>query len=193
MVIGSNDGAVYLFDAKSGALQWTFETGTPTEAELGDGYSRFDIKESFAYDVKRDCIIFGNQTGILYSVDRKTGAKRGEFKADFGFYSTPTIHGDTVLAASLDKQLYCIDLDTFDKKWQWHAGARIFATPIIAGESIYLGANTGRFTEIDTVTGKEKSFITLTERVTGTPAYNPITKNFFVPTYANELYCIPLI
>ncbi len=40
----------YLFDAKTGALQWKFETGKLTEAELGNGFSRFDIKAPFAYD-----------------------------------------------------------------------------------------------------------------------------------------------
>ncbi len=51
-----------------------------------------------------------------YFVDRKTGKKRGVFKAEFGFYSTPTIYVDSVFASSLAKHLYCIDLDTLSRK-----------------------------------------------------------------------------
>jgi outer membrane protein assembly factor BamB/orotate phosphoribosyltransferase len=191
VVIGSNDGAAYLFDARTGALQWKFETGHPTEGELESGYSNFDIKASFVYDPKRDLIMFGNFNKTVYFIDRKTGLKRGSFDAAFGFYSTPAIYADTVLASSLDKNLYCIDLDTYQEKWRWNAGARIFATPITVDDSVYIGANTGRFTELDAATGAERSFITLAERITGKPVYNPETKMFFVPTYANEIYCIP--
>ena len=190
VVIGSNDGAAYLFDAKTGSLVWKFESGTPSKAELESGFSAHDIKESFAYDVKRDLIVFGNGAGNLFFLDRLTGTSVGQFEAEFGFYSTPVLHNDTIFASSLDKNLYSISLDTFEEKWRWHAGARIFATPIVIEGSIYQGANTGRLTEINPETGKEVSFVTLTERITNRVAYNQATKRFFVPTFANELYCL---
>ena len=158
---------------------------------MSSGYSGFDIKGSFAYDPKRDLIIFGDYKKTIHFIDRKTGKERGTFEAEFGFYSTPAIYAGAVFASSLDKNLYCIDLDTYQEKWRWNAGARIFATPIIVDDSVYIGANTGRFTELDAATGAERSFITLTERITGKAAYNPATKMFFVPTYANEIYCLP--
>lgn len=192
VVIGSNDGAVYLFDAKKGALLWKFQSAEPSEAELDVGYSEYDIKGSFAYDAKRDRIICTNMHGDVLFIDRKNAKELGRFKADFGFYSTPVIYKDTVLVSSLDKYLYCIDLDTLQEKWRWNAGARVFATPLVVGTSLYIGANTGRFTELDAEAGKEKSFLVLTERITNRAAYNPISKRFFVPTFANELYCFDL-
>lgn len=190
VVIGSNDGACYLFDAKNGKLIWKCQTGTLTERDLSRGFSAHDIKGSFVYDEKRDLIIFGTLHGSLFFLKRRTGEIAFEYKADFGFYSSPVLHKRTILASSLDKHLYCIDLDTFILKWKWDAGARIFATPRIINDSVYIGANTGRLTELDPETGKERSFITLTERITNPPAYNPHTKRFFVPTFANELYCL---
>lgn len=190
VVIGSNDGAAYLLDAKTGTLVWKFETGQPTEEELSSGFSTLDIKESFAYDPKRDLIIFGNNAGSLCFLRRETGKEIFRFKAEFGFYSTPLIHENAVFASSLDKNLYCINLDTFEEKWRWHSGARIFASPALIENTIYIGSNSGHLTQLDPETGEEYSFLTLSERITNRPVYNPSTRRFFVPTFANEIYCV---
>ena len=193
VVIGSNDGAAYLFDAATGALVWKFDGGVLTEKAVDSGFSEYDVKESFAYDERRDMIIFGNTNGSLWFVDRRSGKSVGEFKAEFGFYSTPVIYKDTVLASSVDKNLYCVGLDTFAEKWRWNAGARIFATPVVIGESVYIGSNTGKLVEFDPETGAERSFALFSERITNRVVFNPTTRRFFVPTFANELYCIERI
>ncbi|OGG63385.1 hypothetical protein A3C21_02910 [Candidatus Kaiserbacteria bacterium RIFCSPHIGHO2_02_FULL_59_21] len=190
VVIGSNDGAAYLFDANNGTLLWKFETRLPTEKELDSGFSAHDIKESFAYDAKRDLVVFANAKGFVFFVDRTSGKERGMFAAEFGFYSTPLVYENSVFVSSLDKHLYCIDLDTFQEKWRWLSGARIFASPTLIDGSIYIGSNSGRLTEIDPATGEERSFLTLTERITNKPVKNQKTQRFFVPTYANEIYCM---
>ncbi len=190
VVVGSNDGGAYLFDAKSGALIWKFETGVPTEDELNSGFCADDIKESFAYDAAVDRIIFGNIRGRLYAINRATGTEAASFSAEFGFYSTPLIDGDSIFATSVDKHLYCLDRETLEEKWRWNAGARIFSSPTLIEGAIFVGANTGRLTEIDPKNGREIGFLALTERITNQVAYNADTKHFFVPTFANELYCV---
>lgn len=190
VVIGSNDGCAYLFDALTGALIWKASPGALSERELNSGFSKFDIKESFAYNEKRDHILFGNVAGDLYALERATGKLVHHFSAAYGFNSTPLVSGDSVFAASLDKNLYCLDLDTFKEKWHWYGGARIFASPVAVNDSIFIGTNTGRLTELDPGTGRELSSIQLTERITNKPVYNARTRRFFVPTYANELYCV---
>jgi len=190
VVIGGNEGIVYLFDAQTGKLQWEFKTGNTTEEETARGFSRFDIKESFAYDKKRDLILFGNAEGKLFALSRKTGEEVWMFEAEFGFYSTPLVYKNTVIASSLDKNLYCINLDTGKEVWRWRAGARIFASPVLINEKVYIGANTGRMTEINPENGEELAFITVPERITNKVAYNPETKRYFLPTFANEIYCL---
>lgn len=190
VVIGGNDGVARLYDAKSGTPLWQFKTGEPGEAEIISGFSKFDIKESFAYDATRDRIIFGNVAGVLFFIDRTSGKEVSRFVAEFGFIATPLVSGNAVYATSVDKNLYCIDLDTFREKWRWHSGTRIFSAPTIIEGSIYVGTNAGVLSELDPETGKECSFITLSERIVNRPAYNMATKRFFVPTVANELYCV---
>jgi outer membrane protein assembly factor BamB/adenine/guanine phosphoribosyltransferase-like PRPP-binding protein len=191
VVVGGNDGIVYLFDAKSGELQWKFPTGAPTEEEQMNGFSRFDIKESFAYDAKRDIIIFGNSDANVFAVNRKSGKLVWCFDhAEFGYMATPVIYQNSVIIGSLDKHVYCLDIETGEKKWSWNAGARIFASPTVINDGVYIGANTGRLTELDPATGKERAFITVPERITNTVVYNQKTKRYFLPTFANEIYCL---
>ena len=193
VIVGSNDGCAYLFDARSGKLIWKFETGIPTRQELDSGFSAHDIKGSFAYDASRDLLIFGCMNGTLFFVERKSGKCAYSYQSGAGFYATPIIHKDTVLASSLDKHLYCIDIDTRKERWRWNAGARIFAAPIVVDGSIYIGANSGRLTELDPATGKARSYMTFTERITNPPTHNPQSRRFFVSTFANEVYCIKKI
>lgn len=185
VVIGSNDGAAYLFDAKTGALIWKLDTAP--EAARASG--THDIKESFAYDPAHDLLAFGNRNGDCFLVDRAAGEIRFTFKAEFGIYSTPLFAEGNVYFASLDKHLYCFDVETHEERWRWYGHARIFSSPVFIDGSIYIGANTGRMTELDPHTGEERSFLLLTERITNRPAYDASTKRFFVPTFANEIYC----
>jgi outer membrane protein assembly factor BamB/orotate phosphoribosyltransferase-like protein len=190
VVIGSNDGAVYVFDARSGALQWKYESGPRSEETHNSGYGAYDIKESFAYDEARDIIIFGNMHGDITAIDRASGTKKAFFQAEFGVYSTPLIVSDSIFVTSLDHNLYCLDIDTLDEKWRWYAGARVFATPAFIEGSVYVGANTGRLTELNPDTGKVTSSFTVPERITNRVVYNEMSQTFFLSTVANEIYCI---
>lgn len=193
VVIGSNEGVVYLFDAKTGNLLWRFESGSLSEQEIESGFGAYAIKESFAYDDTHDLIIGGNLAGELLFIRRKTGDLAHSLRTDNRIISTPLVYKNTTIASSTDKYVYCLDLDTFVEQWRWYGGARIFSSPIVANGSVYVGANTGRLTELNPETGEEKSFLALTERITNKAAYSHRTKRFFVPTFANELYCVEKI
>ena len=191
VVVGGNEGIVYLFNAKTGALVWEFATGATTEEERVHGFSRFDIKESFAYDAETDAIYFGNSNALFFALNRKTGEELWRFDgAQFGFLSTPYVYKDTVITTSLDKHVYCLDKHTGAVRWTYHAGARIFASPTVINNRVYVGSNTGRLVELDPDTGTELAFITVPERITNTVIYNDTTKRYFLPTFANELYCL---
>ncbi len=190
VVIGSNDGAVYLYNASTGTLLWKYEKAALTARELETGFGERDIKESFAYDAARDIILFGAMDGTLTALERSTGRALRSFQAEFGIYSTPIIHGDTVIFSSLDKHLYCLNIDTLELKWRWYAGARLFATPVIMGGMIYIGANTGRLTVLDAESGLARTYFTVSERITNRIAFNPITRHLFLTTFANEVYCL---
>ena len=187
--MGSNDGSAYLFDAQSGTLVWKFDTMVPGE-KSDAGFGKNDIKESFAYSEQHDVLVFGTIAGRVYFIDRTRGTERAVFSAGAGFYSTPLIVGDTAYIGSLDKYVYALDIKSGKEKWRWYGGARIFASPALIEGSIFIGANTGRCTELDPRTGEERSYLAMSERITNRVVYNPRTKRFFIPTHANEIYCV---
>ncbi|MDB5238641.1 MAG: Quinonprotein alcohol dehydrogenase [Candidatus Kaiserbacteria bacterium] len=177
VVIGSNDGTAYAYDAQTGALLWSFST---------DG----DIKTSFAYDALRRVIVFGSMNGTLYALSVLNGAPVFARETGAGIYSTPLIVKDTVYVASLDKSVYAVDLDTGKDRWTFDTAGRIFAAPAAFEGALWIGSNDGRLYELDLHTGKSISFFQVTERIVNAVAYNEKTRRLFVPTCANEIYCI---
>jgi outer membrane protein assembly factor BamB/adenine/guanine phosphoribosyltransferase-like PRPP-binding protein len=177
VVCGCNDFSVYAFDAQKGKLLWEFETGG-------------EVKASFTFDDARDTVIFGSYDSFIYVLKTKTGELVYKIKTDEAIYSTPLVRDNFAYIASLDKNLYCIDLNTGTIAWKFETNGRIFASPEIIDDKVYIGSNDGRLYELDAVTGKNTAFFQATERITNKIAYNPDTNKIFLPTFANEIYCL---
>lgn len=177
VAIGSNDGSFSLFRAKTGELLWQVQIG-------------FEIKASAVFDEQRGYVIFGAFDGKVYILDVQTGKEAFHFSTAVAIYSTPAIDDERLYVASLGKKIYCLNLDSFDVEWSFNARTRIFSSPLIVGDRVYLGTNGARFVELDCKTGELKGLLQLTERITNKAAYNPTTKDFFVPTFANEIHCV---
>lgn len=177
VAIGGNDFFIYLFNAKNGKLKWKFRT----EGE---------IKASLVFDIKNNLVLFGSFDSYLYALDIDSGELKRKFETNDKIYSTPLTHQDNVYFSSLDKNLYSFNLKTEKMNWRFAAGGRIFASPIIIEDKIYIGSTDGRLYEINIKTGKLTDIFQTTERITNKIAYNAETKRFFLPTYANEIYCL---
>lgn len=177
VVCGSNSFSVYGFEAKTGKLLWEFKTGG-------------EVKSSFGFDEKRGLVTFGSFDKYLYILKTKTGELVHKFETSEAIYSTPLIHDNQVYVASLDKNLYCINLDTGLAVWKFATNGRIFASPEYFDGRIYIGSNDGRLYELDPKTGKELGFFQAVERITNKIAFNEKTGKIFLPTFANEIYCL---
>lgn len=177
VAIGGNDFYVYLFDAKTGELKWKYRTGG-------------DVKASLVFDAKRNLLLFGSFDKNVYALDIDTGEVRGKFKTKEVIYSTPLAYGDNVYFGSMDKHLYSVNLDSGNLNWHIDCNSRLFAQPQIIEGKIYIGGTGGVMYEIDPATGKKTGYFIATERITNKMVYNPTTKRFFLPTYANEIYCL---
>lgn len=176
VAVGGNDGFVYLFNAKNGNLKWKFKAG--------------EVKASLIFDVKRNLLIFGSFDKNLYALDIDSGEIKGKFATKDIIYSTPEIYKDNVYFGSMDKNLYSLNLDTGKLNWHLDFGGRIFARPKIIEGKIYIGSTNGIMREIDAQTGNILSSFIATERITNEMLYNLKTQRFFLPTYANEIYCL---
>ncbi|MEK7560756.1 MAG: PQQ-binding-like beta-propeller repeat protein [Patescibacteria group bacterium] len=177
VICGCNDFSVYALDARKGHLLWQFRTGG-------------EVKASCAIDEKRRLAAFGSFDAHVYVLNVTTGKLVWNIETREAIDSTPLIKGDYLYVASLDKKLYCIDLDTGAIVWRFAANGRIFASPVTIGDKIYIGANDGRLYELEAGTGKNTALFQATERITNKIAYNKQTGKIFLPTFANEIYCL---
>jgi outer membrane protein assembly factor BamB len=177
VVVGSRSGEVFAFNAKTGALRWKFSEST-------------DVKAGLAFDEDRGLVIFGSWDDHIYMLDISTGKCVRSLETYKPIYSNPVVWGGRLYIGLLDKRVVCVDIDTGNIRWTFWTQSRIFATPIFIENNLFIGSNDGRLYEIDPDTGKEISFLQLTERIVNKIAYNPDTKRMFVPTYANEMYCV---
>lgn len=190
VVIGSNDGVVRLYDARDGKLIWTFTTfgGASYDSARDGGFGGGAIKSSFAYDKKRDYVVFGSCDSFLYILDRKTGRMVSNFKCTFDIWNTPYIWNNYVYFTSLDKHVRCLDLNTLKLLWEKSLDkTRIFADPIVIGDKLYVGTNAARLHELDPNSGESLGVFQTVERITNHLVWNQKTNGYFLPTYANEV------
>lgn len=177
VIIGSAGGTINAYNAKTGAARWNFA-------------AKGAMRRGFALDEKRGVVCFGSEDGCIYALDIKTGALKYKIATMSAVDSTPLVHSGFLYVGSTDKRVYCIDLTNGSVKWAQWTGGRVFASPVMIEGSLFIGSNDGRLYELNPTTGEEISFFQATERIVNAPAYNPTTRMFFVPTHANEIYCL---
>jgi outer membrane protein assembly factor BamB/orotate phosphoribosyltransferase len=176
VAVGSNDGVLYCFRATDGKPLWTYKTGG-------------EIKGAPVFDDKGRVYV-GSYDGNMYCIDVSKGTLVYIFETKSAICSAPLVYGGHVYLGSTDKNIYCMRADTGEGKWVFTAGGRVMASPEIIENRLYIGCNDGRLYELDLETGGNTAFYQTTERITNKIAYNKQTKRFFLPTYANELYCL---
>ncbi len=180
VVIGSEEGKIFAYNAQNGNPLWTYASGGP-------------VKAGFAIDEKRGLVVFGSWDSYVHIIDARTGALHQKVETYKPLYSSPIVYNDRVYMGLLDKRIVCIDPDTGKLVWEFWTHSRVFATPKIVDGHLFCGSNDGRLYEVDPASGKEISFFQVTERIVNSIAYNPSNKRFFLPTYANEMYCLTKI
>lgn len=179
IIFGSDDGTIYSVSMSSGKIIWTQKTGAA-------------IKGAGVCDEAGGRVIFNSMDGNVYALDAATGTEIWRYAAEFGLYGTPLLVAGRLYVASLDKRVYCLDASTGKRQWSFLTRGRIFSSPVIIGTCLYIGSNDGCLYGLDPQTGKSVSFFQATERITNQPVYSRVQDRFFVPTVANEVYCLSL-
>ena len=176
-VVGSSNGLVTAVRVKDGTVAWMYQT---------DGA----VRAGFAVHEKLGLVCAGSSDRHIYIFDIKTGDVVYKVETLEPVYSTPLVNDDYLYFGLLDKRVMCINLKTGEIVWTYWTHSRVFATPMIVGNSLFVGSNDGRMYELDPLTGTELGYTQFAERIVNKIAYNSSTKQFFVPTYANEIFCL---
>lgn len=176
LAIGTNDGVVALFDASTGTPRWFAKTNGP-------------IKTQPAFSADGSILAVSCSHGTVYVYDTQEGTLRSSFQTDNTVWSDPLIVGDKLFITSTDKFIYCLDLKTNKVIWEKNMYSKILATPLAVDKYLYVGASDGRFYKLTQDKGEEVAGMHVTEHIT-TRATCGDAGRIFLPTYANELYCL---
>ncbi len=146
---GSSDGNFYALEAKTGILQWKFETKGIIHASPAQA---------------GNTIYIGSWDSYLYALDADSGAEKWRFKTgedpiiynQVGFQSSPAVVDGVVYVGCRDAHLYAIDALTGKKKWDYPtAKSWVNVTPAIFDGSVYFATgDTRRFQSVEAQTGR---------------------------------------
>lgn len=177
VIVTTEGGAVYGLDLHTGRIQWSFETQGAVHGVV-------------AYPAQSSLLVVASYDGSIYALDPKCGLLKWRFEIGLANHASPYIYQNQVFVASLDKHLYALDLTTGKFLWNFPFRARIFASPRVYEGRLYCGGNDARLYELDPVTGRQTGFFQATERITNPLLFDPETKEYFLTTYANEVFCL---
>ena len=178
---GSNDNEMFLFDARTGAVRWRFET-------RGEGGEKGSIRHAPAFDTRRAHLVTGCADGWIYIIDVETGREVWSVRTDNTIYTVPLVTEDKAYVGSTDKYLYVLDLEHRAVRTKIFAGSKIFGPPRRLQGKIYFGACNGMIYEIDPSSDEITGTHQLPDAVTNALAYNAATGDLYALTYVNELF-----
>ena len=175
-------GEVIALDVSTGTLQWTHDAGGPvngaasitdTAVVFGGCNGTIDILNPTTGKMdrrielgiympnsvpQRDGRGYGAHNGNKIECwDLATGKTVWSFKdRDFGYFTSPAVTADVVIAGGDDKRMHCLDRATGDEKWAFKALDKIGSSPVIAGSLVVFGCDDGHFYAVDLASGEER-------------------------------------
>ncbi|RLU80129.1 hypothetical protein CTZ27_35335 [Streptomyces griseocarneus] len=131
--VGSGDGRVHAFDARTGATKWSFLTGGPVTATPA---------------VDHDKVYVGSNDSKLYAIDVDTGvplwsqATKGPIRASAAVGEVEGLPGPSVFVGSSDGALYGFDATTGQLRWSPTTfNGPITSSPALGLDVLFLNAN----------------------------------------------------
>ena len=132
LLIGSEDGRLYCFDASNGDRLWTYET---QGRKTGQGKER-RIWSTPA--VAGGVAYFGAMDGYLYAVSVESGEEVWKFQTDGAIVSSPLVVGNAVIFGSFDRTLYALDAANAAVRWTYPSQSWYWAGAASDGETVYV-------------------------------------------------------
>ena len=126
VVVGSQDGTVYGFDAQTGWAVWRFKTGKPV-------ISSPCIEESTVY--------IGSADGNVYAIEMKTGRQLWKYTTEGQVNSSPAVADGNLYVGSVDGALYSLDARTGGLRWRVRTKGPVISSPIVDEDVVYIGSN----------------------------------------------------
>jgi outer membrane protein assembly factor BamB len=158
---GGNDGFLYAFDAKNGAVQWkaNITDDAPPDApgfpaQRARGTNAPARPTGVACDNETVYQSIFDQSRVV-AIDVATGKLRWSYQTGGWIYGAPGVSTGHVLVASQDKFLHCLDKRTGKLLWKFATGSRNEATPVSEDQSVFFGSCDGGIYRLNLADGKQ--------------------------------------
>ncbi len=173
LLVGSEDGFLYAYNAVTGEELWRFGTGdkvwsTPV---VRDGVVYFGSHDKMIYAVFldsgekkwefptggvvaarpllfRDQVVVGSFDRNLYSLNTRDGTLRWKVEGSNWFWAGAVTDGRTIFAPSMDGNIYAVD-GSGRVLWMHDVGESIVSTPVMLPEGLVVAARAGTMTVLD--------------------------------------------
>ena len=170
VLVGSNDGNMYAYDAESGSLEWTFGTdnGIWTTPAVANGVAYFGSLDHNVYAVNvadgnelwrfpaggavtakpvvaDGKVYVGSFDSVFFALDAATGQAAWRFDgADKWFWGGAIYHDGAVYAPSLDGNVYALDGQTGNLMWTLASDGPVVGSPAVVGDRLASTSKDGR-------------------------------------------------
>jgi outer membrane protein assembly factor BamB/tRNA A-37 threonylcarbamoyl transferase component Bud32 len=126
VVVGSQDGTVYGFDAQTGWVVWRFKTGKPV------------ISSPCIDD---DVVYIGSADGNIYAIEMKTGRQMWKYATEGQVNSSPAVANNSLYIGSVDGSVYSLDTKIGGLRWRVRTNGPVISSPIIDEDVVFIGSN----------------------------------------------------
>lgn len=101
-------------------------------------------------------LFVGDDVGVMYSIDQKTGATNWTFDTGMRIVGSPAVSDGVVVFGSTNYNIYGLDAKTGEELWHVATNQAVMGAATIHEGIAYIGGGDGRIFAIDIHTGKVK-------------------------------------
>jgi len=124
VVVGGEDGNVYAFDASSGNVRWTFETGS----------------NLFAAPSIADSLVFiGDMAGTMFALELESGRLIWRYRSGSPIYGNAAVADNAIFFGNLAGFFIALRADSGAELWRSNLASPINTGPAVAGDYLYIG------------------------------------------------------
>jgi outer membrane protein assembly factor BamB len=175
--VGSDDGRVWSFGARGGAVRWSTRTGGPVRSSPavagGSVFVGSDDGRIYALSAKTGRVrwsrglggrvtgsplvvdgrvFIGSRGGMFYALDAGTGRTKWRHRI-WSVWDAAAYSGGTVFVGSDQEQVFAFDASSGRTKWVAGVRGRVRSTPAVHGERVFVGTDMGRVYALDRRSG----------------------------------------
>ena len=196
ILVGSYDFKLYCFNATTGAVIWTFETGNYINGscavaggqavfggcdalvhvvDVATGVKSKEI-DAGAYIAASAALAggrayFGHYENEFLCVDINQGKVLWRYKdLDFPYMAAAAVTEDRVVFGGHDKALHCVDRAEGKGLWKFPTGGKIESSPVVAGGQVVFGSDDGTVYMVSLKDGKQLWSYEIGQAVGSSPA-----------------------